>query len=212
MSRSCTSWPIRCRFVAWPTCWSTAASGTTPARIRTFSASLTATTSPVTGEYRSLTALTASTVPKTSRRLNRSPTAGSGTLGNTASAASDDPAWATSNPPPIAYCPSSGAGQANSAAASLVINGLGALGVPGPFSVTIATGGTLTLDWTGPAFQPLVLVAGPVNNAHTVVTGLGTIDVGTPPTFGDVIIVFNGTQPPLSAFFDDVPTILASLT
>lgn len=119
------------------------------------------------------------------------------TLGATAAAAADDPAWSAVNLPPIPYCGGSGAGNANSSAASLQVNGIGAIGVAGPFVVTPA-GGSLTLSWAGPPGQSLILATGPLNPGSGTLPGFGTIDLGTPPTWADVTFLLNGLIPPLS--------------
>ena len=96
--------------------------------------------------------------------------------------------------------PSGGVGQANSAAASLEINGAGGGGCQGPFGVAIPSEGTLTMNWSGPAGMPLILIAGPSNPANTTVPCIGIVDIGTPPTFSDVVIVFDGTIPSFPNF------------
>lgn len=121
-------------------------------------------------------------------------------LGATIAAGADDPTWST-NTSPIPYCGGSGAGNANSAAASLKINGVGALGVAGPFTATPSPTGTLTFEWSGPAFQPLILATGPLSPGGGFIPGFGTIDIGTPGSWADVVFLVNGVLPPLSYLF-----------
>ena len=91
------------------------------------------------------------------------------------------------------FIPSPVSGQANSADATLLVNGLGAT-CPGPFNVSVPSGGLLTFSWQGPPNQPLILLAGPLNpiNFNTGCSGL--VDLGTFPTYADVVIVMNGTS------------------
>jgi hypothetical protein len=86
-------------------------------------------------------------------------------------------------------------GQANSADATLRVNGFGPAGLPGPFQVFVPASGTLTLDWAGPAGMPLLLATGNANTAVLNLGCIGILDIGTPPAFADFAIVFNGTLP-----------------
>ncbi len=103
-----------------------------------------------------------------------------GTLGGSSSVFTDDPAWSFANTAPIVYCTPS-TGQANSAAASLRINGLGALGVNGPFRHQIPTTGAaanrVTLTWQGPPNTPLYLAAGTLQTNATIVPCTGSLDL-----------------------------------
>jgi hypothetical protein len=92
-----------------------------------------------------------------------------GTLGASAAASIDDPAWSFGSTAPIIQC-APGTGQPNTIVASLRVNGVGDVGVPGPFTVAVDTTGptanTITLSWQGPANAPLLLVTGsPLPNA-----------------------------------------------
>lgn len=93
----------------------------------------------------------------------------------------------------------SGGGQANSSS-SLIVNGIGGSTAPGPFLVSIPAGGTITFSWNGQPNQPLILITGPLNPGAVNVTGLGSIDVGTPPTFADVVVLVDPFSP-WSPFF-----------
>jgi hypothetical protein len=134
-----------------------------------------------------------------------------GTLGANALPGTDDPTWLPSSAP-LLYCPGCGPGSSNSAAASLQINGLGAVGVPGPFAITGASGSTLSLLWTGPPNQPLILAAGPPSAGCGFLPGFGTIDIGTPPSYFDVVFAFNGLVAPTSYFFITNPAGLSAQT
>lgn len=124
-----------------------------------------------------------------------------GTLGLNIGVQLEDPTWSSIDFAPLIYCTGCGAGNANSAMASLQINGMGAIGVAGPYMIAGASGTLLTFQWNGPANQPLILAMGPPSAGCTVVPGLGTIDIGTPPSYNDVQFLFNGLLPPASYFF-----------
>lgn len=96
--------------------------------------------------------------------------------------------------------PGDGTGQANSAEARLEINRQGASGA-GPFDVQLFAGGTLEIDWSGPALFPVALMAGPTNGGALPLPCFGSIDVGTPPFFSDLVVLFDGTLFPQSLFF-----------
>jgi len=87
-----------------------------------------------------------------------------------------------------------GPGQCNSAAASLTLNGAGT-GAHGPILAGVASVGSLTLDWGGPPNQPTLLFVGPANPAHVNLGCTGLLDIGTPPTYSDVALLFDGTLP-----------------
>lgn len=82
-------------------------------------------------------------------------------------------------------------GQSNSAAASLVVNGIGGFGC-GPYNLDVGLSPTLTLSWSGPPNAPIILVAGPPNVANSSFGCAGKLDLGTPPSFADIIILFDG--------------------
>lgn len=94
-----------------------------------------------------------------------------------------------------------GNGQANSIAAELDVDYFYTLGLPGPFAHAISVGTPLQFDWTGPAGQPMILAASLTNTHHTVIGGLGIIDIGTAPSFQDVFIIADGTNSVQSLFF-----------
>lgn len=129
-----------------------------------------------------------------------SPNGNNGTLGSFAGAEADrDPIWVGDDGAPITYCGGgSGTGQANGPLNSLVVDGVGATGV-GPFPITL--GSTLTLDWMGPPNQGLLLLTGPLNPGATTVPGLGSVDLGTPPNFQDIGVIFDGTVGAGSIFY-----------
>ena len=92
-------------------------------------------------------------------------------------------------------------GAANSAIAGLDINSASLAFAPGPFFVTVPSSGSISLGWNGPAGMPLVLALGPSNPRAAAVPGLGVVDIGTPPAFGDVAVIFDGTVSPYDLFF-----------
>lgn len=100
----------------------------------------------------------------------------------------------------LTVSPGAGSGQANSAEARLEINRQGASGT-GPFDVSLFAGGSLEFRWSGPAMQPVILFSGPVNGGALPIPCLGSVDIGTAPTFGDIAVVFDGTVFPQSLFF-----------
>ena len=81
---------------------------------------------------------------------------------------------------------------------SMVVAGVGATGV-GPLPITI--GRTLPLDRMGPPNQGLLLLTGPLNPGATTVPGLGSVDLGTPPNFQDIGVIFDGTVGAGSVFY-----------
>lgn len=95
------------------------------------------------------------------------------------------------------------AGQANSAAAHLEVNGAGAGACQGPFNVTLGAAATLTFAWQGPAGMPIAIVAGPQNPGGASFPCIGIADVGTPPLYADITLLFSGTVPgfPNNLFF-----------
>jgi hypothetical protein len=125
---------------------------------------------------------------------DESSTGAQGFLGTSSAPAANDPSWSAGTGSLLGYPCSSVIGASNSMAAALYVNGAGAAPLSGPFAVNLAGGGLLTLTWGGPAGQPFILLAGTSNPANTSVPGLGILDIGAPPTFGDITIVFDGTQ------------------
>ena len=88
----------------------------------------------------------------------------------------------------------SGIGQANRPQAAMRINGIGSAGLKGPFAPQIAIGGTLALSWDGPPGAPLFLVSAPPNPANLGIPCTGIVDIGTPPFYADLFVIFDGTQ------------------
>jgi hypothetical protein len=95
-------------------------------------------------------------------------------------------------------------GQANSAAASLDVNGgqnlfgeSAAAGNAGPFFAAATPGGPLVLTVSGPAGSPWILAAGPLHPHNAVIQGVGSLDIGLlgPVDLSDVAIVLDGTAP-----------------
>jgi serine protease AprX len=93
-------------------------------------------------------------------------------------------------------------GQANSAAASLFVNGGLNLngeaafpGIAGPFFATATAGGTLTFTFGGPANADVILAMGPLHRNNVVFPGVGSLDVGLlgPASLADVAILLDGT-------------------
>lgn len=124
-----------------------------------------------------------------------SSTGASGTLGATGAVAADDPAWTEAFPSPMAYCGAIGGGQANTPEATLRINGVGTAPATGPFAVGVQPGTPISLSWEGAPGAPIALVAGPLNGGFAI-PGFGSLDVGTPPTLSDLLILFNGFEFP----------------
>lgn len=92
-------------------------------------------------------------------------------------------------------------GQANSAAAALLVNGGTNLagqnafhGIAGPFFATATPGSPLTFTWTGPVNSDVVLVLGPLHRNNVLFGGIGSLDVGLlgPGSVSDVLIVVDG--------------------
>jgi hypothetical protein len=91
---------------------------------------------------------------------------------------------------------SSSFGQANSAQASLVINGASPPVCGGTGAISIPSSGSINLNWQGPAFQPYALFWSPtLNPGGASFPCIGSVDIGTPFGFGDVVIVFDGNSP-----------------
>ena len=91
-------------------------------------------------------------------------------------------------------CPAT-SGQPNSAEARLQVNGAGAGNCNGPFNAFVTSGGTLTIEWSGPSNQAITLLAGPLNANNSSFPCVGSLDIGTPPAFADVLVLFDGTLP-----------------
>lgn len=87
-----------------------------------------------------------------------------------------------------------GIGQANSNRARLEINGVGAGTGNGPYPVDLQTTEGLSLQWNGPPGAPIMLLAGPLNPGGLRIPCAGSLDVGTPPGYGDLVVVFSGVR------------------
>lgn len=104
--------------------------------------------------------------------------------------------------PALPYSPPAGPGQANSAGATLLLDFEGCSGV-GPFTANYNGGSTITFRWSGPAYQPYILFAGPPNPTSAFAGCAGWVDIGTPPFFGDVIPVFPAILQPFFILDDN---------
>ncbi len=85
-------------------------------------------------------------------------------------------------------------GQLNSTRAALWV---GTGPVPccaGPGVAALTPGTPLVLNWLGPPNAPLLLLAGPRHPHHAFYPAFGMADLGTPPFYGDVTILLDGTQ------------------
>jgi hypothetical protein len=89
-----------------------------------------------------------------------------------------------------------GAGQPNTAAAGLFLDGSVGTGSGGPYAVSLASGRSYALDWRGPPTMPCFLFAGPPNPAGLVVPCPGSVDIGLSPVLADLVLVGDGTQDP----------------
>jgi hypothetical protein len=85
----------------------------------------------------------------------------------------------------------SGGGQANSGTSRLEVDCRGIGTSAGPFTVTVVPGSLLNLRWFGPAGAPYLLALGPTNPGALQIPGVGSLDVGTPPGFGDLFFVID---------------------
>jgi hypothetical protein len=93
--------------------------------------------------------------------------------------------------------PSSGSapGQQNSGQASLIINNAAPSPCGGVGNLQIPAGGSINFAWQGPAGRPFVLFWSPtLNPAGAVFPCWGSADIGTPFGFGDVVVVWDGTN------------------
>jgi hypothetical protein len=90
-----------------------------------------------------------------------------------------------------------GIGQGNTTSNALRVNDIGATGCRGPYPIALASGGSLTFTWNGPANMPFLLVVGPQNPANLFDPCTGTVDIGTPFGYTDVIVMFDGMISPL---------------
>ncbi len=86
--------------------------------------------------------------------------------------------------------------QPNSAAGSMVINGIGAAPAPGPFFLNVLGGSTATVTMSGPATTPFAVVnanpaLGGITAAGILGTPYGAVDIG-PPSFPPLEIIVNG--------------------
>lgn len=87
-------------------------------------------------------------------------------------------------------------GQANSPCATLTVNGVGATGY-GPFPVAAPAGTNLSLNWSGPANQPLVLFASPALLPGQTIFGNLVVDLDLSST----ATLFSGLDPMGSLLF-----------
>jgi len=83
----------------------------------------------------------------------------------------------------------SGPGQSNSADAALIVNHEGCSG-PGPFNLDLWPGSVLQFEWYGAPDSPFLLLTGPLSPAPVFAGCAGWIDIGTAPTWADVVPVF----------------------
>ena len=103
-------------------------------------------------------------------------------------------------------------GQANSPAASLLVNTVGAGPEPGPYLVGIQSNATMRLDFAGPADQPFVLFLGQRLAAGLSLGCSGQLDIG-----GALAPILDGTVSPFFRLRSDgtarvditLPTLLA---
>jgi hypothetical protein len=87
-------------------------------------------------------------------------------------------------------------GQSNSAAATLQINGISPPVCGGYGTAAIPSEGSINLNWSGPALQPYALVWSPTLTPGGALVGcIGSVDIGTPFSFFDIVIVFDGNNP-----------------
>lgn len=85
-------------------------------------------------------------------------------------------------------------GQPNNPSAHLDIGQstwLAAAG-PGPFTGSVTAGSSVQLAWRGAFGAPCLLGVGPLNPGVMFFGAAGSLDIGTPPTFADVTILFDG--------------------
>lgn len=124
-----------------------------------------------------------------------------GTLGPGLASSPEDPSWNVTAPAPIVYC-APGGGQANSASASLRINGVGPHGVRGPFRIQVPRTGPaarrITLAGRGWPGATLLLGAGSLAASPVVVPCVGRLDLA--PGFA-VVGDFYTTPFPLNYLF-----------
>ncbi len=103
-------------------------------------------------------------------------------------------------------------GQPNTAAASLLVNTVGAGSEPGPYLVGIQSNDTMRLDFAGPADQPFVLFLGQRLASGLSLGCSGQLDVG-----GALAPILDGTVSPFFRLRSDgtariditLPTLLA---
>jgi hypothetical protein len=94
-----------------------------------------------------------------------------------------------------------GAGQPNTTSASLTVNGVGALGVNGPWLEGVTDASGINLAWQGPANVPFALLLSFVDGFHTSFGTWGSLDLGNPAAgLGDIIVLIDGLSFP-GAFF-----------
>ena len=129
-----------------------------------------------------------------------SPTGVNGALGVSVAIGSDDPSWIFAFPAPVVYCGTIGGGQANTPEATLMVNGIGMGSAAGPFVVGVVGGSSGVLSWRGLPGASIALISGPLNGGYSI-AGVGSLDVGTPPAFSDMIVHLNGFIFPGIFFF-----------
>jgi hypothetical protein len=81
-----------------------------------------------------------------------------------------------------------GEGQANSATATLTVNGSGGGSCPGPRHVDVMAASTVQLGFSGPPNMPLLLGIGSAN-AGVPLGCPGILGIGTPPLFTDLVTI-----------------------
>ncbi len=111
-------------------------------------------------------------------------------VGNRGDTAVSSPAF-VDNVVVVGTCPVNG--QANSLAASLLVNGLGTNPCNAPFAQTLSQPGTLTMTWSGPANAPFALFASTPAPLSLNAGCIGFVDIG----LGGLNLVFDGVQPGL---------------
>ena len=86
--------------------------------------------------------------------------------------------------------------QGNSALASLTIGSGPPATCGGTGVALIPSGGSIILNWAGPANQPYAMFWSPVlNPSGLLIPCIGSADIGTPPFYNDAVLVFNGLDP-----------------
>jgi len=87
-----------------------------------------------------------------------------------------------------------GTGQPNGPRAALEVAGAPVGEARGPFTIALAPGArAVTLDWRGPPGSLARLYAGSPNPGHGGSACRGFLDVGTPPDYADLRLLFEGS-------------------